>query len=931
MGLISKSKSKIKKKLEAQQKEIELQRQREREEHVVKYKLANGRKVNLTKEEYWETIVYNIMVHAPILQKLLSLPVKYIDGNRFYCNGVYNVLGNDFHKQPFEDGLYIVISDYINILLGNKVKPKELDSITTSNIRKKIILLQKRVVDNCIVNSLLFNKPEEVGVNRLLINPSDNMIRQIALRYIPDKYKQLIYEQYSSSELKRNTEHFRCRKLEQSYDRLAEPAKLGLLNSPSMDAAERTCALYKISYLNSRWADRTTSQYIDYIIMCDNRSFNDKQNKYTREIKYLIDIDKSADTKSSSNRRVSHTSSNKLNSGLVEVNIPEDVLETLYERQEQDMLDNMNKEIQKNLVEDSEDNNNADSPEVSDENKSNTQSDKDLNQAGQQTNEEEDSSGQGSDDIDSQSSKSQQDNADSQYQDSEASEYDEQSDSSQSGSSQDASGNSSSGESAGSSFSSDDYDTSQSQNSGQDFDGGSPSESNNSGMTTIKSAVFGEDNPIQDIYNLESILDDLQNRLEQTDRAEDKYTLQNQSYIAQPGQSVNQQLQKQQHEMSSINDKIAELPEQHNVGNIEDIDNQSSDIPFDIPIDKLNDIQDSLSNKLDDISEQFVDSLKSFDDYKNNHNHDLSGIEELEVDSSEIDFSDNNRKNGDTEVEITNNLMRQIKDLVNTIEYQKSDILDSILNEDDVMSDSMYASIMTDINNMIENGEYSLGGHSCKLLRDKYTNLLTTTTTWYEQLKKLLTSVKPNQQMSYLRPDKRYLYQKDTILPSKSLSSNSNDIQQICVWLDSSFSMSDKDFLIMQSILKTCNKLFPRKVKAYEFNDEVNELKVSNGRIVERPHTGGGTDIRCVLSGVDKNYSTHKTLHIIVSDGGFNWSEVKQFLKEKCKKSILVFLITSSDTSRYLPRDYDTEIVSKKCKIFFTSVDGGTVQIKSRY
>lgn len=237
--------------------------------------------------------------------------------------------------------------------------------------------------------------------------------------------------------------------------------------------------------------------------------------------------------------------------------------------------------------------------------------------------------------------------------------------------------------------------------------------------------------------------------------------------------------------------------------------------------------------------------------------------------------------------------------------YMDMENINEILNGMPVISDGAVAEQTTsDVVDIVNSMNLSnMAGDNTDLLKSmSITNTIVTeyieiTKKWYKGLENFLKARKPNYNSSFERPNKKYVHA-GTLLPSRRTAKLVSDITSMKVFCDSSGSMTAKDKKVLNGVLARGEKMFPSKTKAYEFNDCVRELNFANGKILDVLKGTGGTVISSIFPYMPKRDSG-RCINIVISDGGFNWSQLEQFMKQR-KSEIMVIILTSDRYTKEL-------------------------------
>lgn len=274
-----------------------------------------------------------------------------------------------------------------------------------------------------------------------------------------------------------------------------------------------------------------------------------------------------------------------------------------------------------------------------------------------------------------------------------------------------------------------------------------------------------------------------------------------------------------------------------------------------------------------------------------------------------------------------NNLIPMSEDLDS---YDDMAEFQSLLNrEESEMPESLYKDIVLDSKRFLEESSdnYSETGVSYgNRVNTAYNDLYKVSTVWWKKAQSMIMGYVPDVNSSYRRPNKRYIML-GYILPSRCEKSEDYEVDRLRVFLDSSGSMSDEDFFIFKSLIKSSQRYFPQETKAYEFNTRVTQMKCVKGKIIGEPKGTGGTNINCVTQFIKKQPERLKTLNIIVTDGGFNWTKLTQYMKEEDSLSKFIFILTKG-SSRY--KEATKAINPKRLKVLLINSDNDSRTLKWR-
>ncbi|OON98502.1 MAG: hypothetical protein ATN35_04755 [Epulopiscium sp. Nele67-Bin004] len=289
-------------------------------------------------------------------------------------------------------------------------------------------------------------------------------------------------------------------------------------------------------------------------------------------------------------------------------------------------------------------------------------------------------------------------------------------------------------------------------------------------------------------------------------------------------------------------------------------------------------------------------------------------------------------QNNETEQGKIEGLESQIDDLtnqLNQLQQQQSDTSDidefdanigNVLSAD--MTKNEFTTLVEDLQKtaqILQAKGISVDGLST-LLDRTLDSLYNTKPTLYQQISALVRTMKPSNQPTFSRPNKKYL-SSGFILPTNSAKSYKNDLEGFSIFLDSSGSMSFDDVKICISLIASMEKQLPRKGEYLEFNSEILPLKVRNGKLVEMPKSTGGTDIRTVINHCKYDTKNNgKMLRIIISDGGFCWNTLIDFANENKREKIVVIL---TDNDSYF-------ITNRKKEQFLSSGRNRTMIIEAQ-
>ena len=210
------------------------------------------------------------------------------------------------------------------------------------------------------------------------------------------------------------------------------------------------------------------------------------------------------------------------------------------------------------------------------------------------------------------------------------------------------------------------------------------------------------------------------------------------------------------------------------------------------------------------------------------------------------------------------------------------------------MNESEYRILMQDMKDMVNSMP---GCMLSSVFERNIADMYDIFTPWFTVVEKMVQKFLPTKVSSFTHPDKRYLY-RNIILPGPGDKNKRNCIERLALYIDSSGSMEPKDLQIMKSMLRKLSKKLPKKTTAFEFNTSLHPLKVANGRLLEDPHSSGGTDIDVVLNNLNPRESG-KVLSFVISDGDFKWSSLIKYLNLHPREK-MVIIITRPDEKREL-------------------------------
>lgn len=351
-----------------------------------------------------------------------------------------------------------------------------------------------------------------------------------------------------------------------------------------------------------------------------------------------------------------------------------------------------------------------------------------------------------------------------------------------------------------------------------------------------------------------------------------------------------------------------------NIEDITDID-QLMDYIKDTNLTKENQELQKLVDCYDDLvfNRDVTEALKHYSQDNSSHMQDIDHIDSVD---DTIELNDTNAQYNDLQT-ITDKLKLKYKDnniLDEYIEmYYKNcelkqqlchnmteslignfNLNNNIRVDDTLFTKEEHGNFMHNAESFVERG-YSLDG---SILLNQALTLNTEMQAppiWWKQAQKMLKAMTKKNQPSYLRPKKKYLY-RDLIVPANVGSGLNEDIEQIVLWLDTSSSMTDFDLLVAKAVLKSSEKLFPKKVSAYSFTTVLKQLDVSSMSKVDfKVNARGGTDIGVVLDKIVEDYKSGKILNIIISDGGFAWYLISS-RRNLYPKGKFMFIITDTRT-----------------------------------
>lgn len=851
-----------------------------------KYILNNGKVLLLNETDFWSSIQYNIIEKAPLFRSLVLLPLNTINDEKFGfdCNLKFNNIGINFYKQPFQDAIFKVIREYTHISLGHKVKCNLVLDNKDADIEyhKQIFNMQRYLLDNVISNSILINNPELVGVSRELVKPSPGFLKSMT------NFQIIVDNKIVSKQCEIN-----------SWVNVDEKSYLSVLADNDKKYYDKKIGDYKVDlglyyelvndydYLPRYYHIRNKiSIFIDkkYLKQVKESLHSENINCSENELKKYYDNNSEMDLK---NTDIKTDSDNYLNSDTNKDDYDESNLNS----------DESNLNFDTNSV-------NDDSTLLDYKDNQDIWLDR--------SNETEEIKEHLKDNLNNCQNNCNQDNNQDNF--SISNEFSDMFNSLQALSFDDTQ-----------SKSINDILNQTKQELLKDMlnqNGNSPYGKNNQMNSTLDDYYLSQNN------NCTGDITTNTSNNEFDDKSCDINNNQNNNFSMSNNFGLSGDLKQNDMSVKKMKDIVSDYNDY-----LEKVKDDCEDM-WDTLLDKINNVcmirlkQDLKRNNLKIDRNNILDAMeyiynqytgKCPVDYVKDYTYDIAFKEAIGQKLEDV-MTDYflNKQNIDNIDVVDGNEILQFVDYTDVSESHLREVEECLsVNNDNYQSVSMSLSEYKDILTLMKANLNSESGFSItgsgSLIYKKYTNLYKTTDIWYKSAEEMIKSYIPKKQDSFQRLNKKY-QSLGISLPSKCKRSKDSNIDNLSIFIDSSASMSDKDYIIFESIVQNSSKLFPKETKAFEFNTSLTQLKVLNGRILEKPSTTGGTDINCVLNKYNLN-ELKKTLNIVVSDGEFDWSRVHKFMIDNVSSKYMFIITKNSVKSNSIVIKMKSEINNKRLRI----------------
>ena len=821
----------------------------------MKYRYTmNGRTYTMTRSEVWNNIATHISQYAPSFTPFTSLTPQALESKqpRVFCNGKQLYISDKFWTQPYYNMLYQVVFEFTQVILGHRrekdIKIKTTIDMVQDTLKRKLALKQIMLVEDIICHSILLQQPETIGVNKKLINPTTQMLNSIKRSfgdYIPEGYS---------------------REKEGPYALKPEMTQKFLDN----------------------WSVEVTSDHYEEIIKNHKKFFEDQMSNKASKRKQGLDY-----VLYPKSKRKYYNSSTPFH-----ISISKNDIERMKNKIKEDMQKEKNELLEKTLQQSTKEN-------IERQERERQEYEKQQSATTQQQSEPDDSTKQESSTPDD--SQQQQSTPDSNPQPN-PTENQDTPDSDSDFDDQDISDNDSilNALSFGSSNNTDDISDAGGYREDGDYEddgyGGADYEDDANYQNQFNNDDIYNEQDFEDQYTSQASSNSNQQQPNQQQQSSSSGQQQQSSSSNQQQQSSTSSQQQQsssssqqqasQHQQSSqSNQQLSAQQKSFNTDNItqDDISNFMNSLSKDVVLD----IYDKLNGEDMDV-DTFKDLIeKAINDDENMSDEIKEAVNEA-LESSDLQYNISEEKEreydeegneiieGDSEFDI----------------YDTDDISEVTEFPGKLLDKGEYQDVMIDVNRFRQQfGPAAGDGESCERLDRIVSDIYRVSNVWWKKVQKMIMGYVPDVNSSFRRPNKKYAMS-EFILPSRCDASEESQVDRLRVYLDSSGSMSQEDFMIFKSIIKSSQKYFPKETYAYEFNTSVFEMKCVGGKILGEPKSTGGTSIQCVLRNIkESNLNKMKTLNIVVTDGGFNWRTLVDYMKNTDRQSKFVFILTRGKIS----------------------------------
>lgn len=354
------------------------------------------------------------------------------------------------------------------------------------------------------------------------------------------------------------------------------------------------------------------------------------------------------------------------------------------------------------------------------------------------------------------------------------------------------------------------------------------------------------------------------------------------------------------------------------ITNLEELDIDVTDMDSINQLYDLNDVEDGTVNLTPE-----GESLEGFGDhsaddslYEDSDEHTYSGKSSYEDNDMEQDSNigetgmytsmdigeiDAQLEDIDVQMEEINSKLQSLKEELENNDILEGDTISAEVSESEQSMEDI-KDLFSEMESMYSSDEYRGLLDKMELIKNLSENYIVINKNWIKELENLIESYIPNKSSSFRRPNKKFIHS-GVILPSKVTPHRRSSVDNISIYCDISGSMGQRDVEVLEGVLRSSEKRFPKKTKAYGFNSYLRELHYRNGKLLEKLTGSGTTSISAVLENLNRK-EQGRIINVVITDGGFNWSILKSHM-DKNKREILVVILTSG----YKGYSYDIESI----------------------